>query len=432
MAREHARLSDRRARTAKPPKGVAKLMLADGGGLYVQVTVGGDGNIRRSWLFKYLSRSQRRTREMGLGSLHDVTLGEARDRAREYRKLLSEGIDPIEYRESRIAKTIAAATVTMTFDEAADLYIKQHRSGWKNPRHAAEWPSSLRSYASPVIGKMSVADITTAHISKVLDPIWLTKTVTAGRVRGRIESILGWATVKGYRTGDNPARWRGHLQNALPAPAKVKKVEHLASLPYAELPVFMTELRKHNSVSALALEFAILTCVRTADVQNAKHADINIATKVWTIPSFSKTAKEHRVPLSAAALAVLKKARAVTEGIGGDVGASPFVFPSDTSGVRLHKAAMLRLLEKMGRKDGMTIHGCRASFRTWAQEQTSFPWEVAEMALGHTVGTKVERAYARGDALKKRVAIMETWSQYLAKPLEGKVVTLHRKAQKED
>jgi hypothetical protein len=196
MAREHARLSDRRARTAKPPKGVAKLMLADGGGLYVQVTVGGDGNIRRSWLFKYLSRSQRRTREMGLGSLHDVTLGEARDRAREYRKLLSEGIDPIEYRESRIAKTIAAATVTMTFDEAADLYIKQHRSGWKNPRHAAEWPSSLRSYASPVIGKMSVADITTAHISKVLDPIWLTKTVTAGRVRGRIESIPGVATYK--------------------------------------------------------------------------------------------------------------------------------------------------------------------------------------------------------------------------------------------
>jgi len=212
MAREHARLSDRRARTAKPPKGKDKWLYADGGGLYVQVSLGDDGNVRRSWLFKYLSRSQRRTREMGLGSLHDVTLSEARERAREYRNLLSEGVDPIEHRDARIAKTIADATVVMTFDQAAELYIQQHRSGWTNATHAAEWPSSLQNYASPVIGKMSVADITTAHISKILGPIWATKATAAQRVRGRIESILGWATVKGYRTGDNPARWKGHLQ----------------------------------------------------------------------------------------------------------------------------------------------------------------------------------------------------------------------------
>jgi Phage integrase central domain/Arm DNA-binding domain len=260
MAREHARLSDRRARTAKPPKGKDKWLYADGGGLYVQVSLGDDGNVRRSWLFKYLSRSQRRTREMGLGSLHDVTLSEARERAREYRNLLSEGVDPIEHRDARIAKTIADATVVMTFDQAAELYIQQHRSGWTNATHAAEWPSSLQNYASPVIGKMSVADITTAHISKILDPIWATKATAAQRVRGRIESILGWgpsrdiALVIILRAGRD-------ICNALPAPNKVKKVEHLASLPYAELPAFMVELRKRNSVSALALEFSILTCM---------------------------------------------------------------------------------------------------------------------------------------------------------------------------
>lgn len=214
--------------------------------------------------------------------------------------------------------------------------------------------------------------------------------------------------------------------NALPAPNKVKKVEHLASLPYAELPAFMVELRKRNSVSALALEFSILTCVRVTDVRNAKYADVDHAARLWTIPSFSKTAKPHRVPLSTAALAVLKKARAITE-IGGKVGSSPFIFPNDTTGACLNKNTMRTLLDRMGRKGAMTIHGCRASFRTWAMEQTNFPWEVAELSLGHTVGSKVEQAYARGDALKKRVAIMETWSQYLAKPMEGKVVTLHRK-----
>jgi integrase len=425
MAREHARLSDRKARTAKPPKGKTKWLYADGGGLYLQVSLGDDDNVRRSWLFKYVSRSQRRTREMGLGSLHDVTLAEAREKAREYRKLLSEGIDPIEHRDARIAKTIAASASVLTFDEAAGLYIQQHRSGWNNPRHAAEWPSSLGKYASPVIGKMSVADITTAHISRILDPIWPTKTVTAQRVRGRIESVLAWCTVKGYRTGDNPARWRGHLQNALPAPTKVRKVEHLPALPYQELPAFVAELRKRDSISALALEFAILTCVRSFDVRDAKHADIDYAARLWTIPAFTKTAKEHRVPLSTAALAVLKKARAITKEIGGDVAKSQFIFPSDTTGASLNKSTMLRLLERMGRKGAMTTHGCRASFRTWAQEQTNFPWEVAEMALGHTVGTKVERAYARGDALKKRTAIMEAWAQFCAKPQEpGKVIQL--------
>jgi integrase len=237
--------------------------------------------------------------------------------------------------------------------------------------------------------------------------------------------ILSWATTSKFRSGDNPARWRDHLDNLLAAPSKVRKVKHQTALPYADMPAFMVELRQRNGMAALALEFTILTCVRTVDVRNARRQDIDLAKGMWTIPALSKTAREHRVPLSTAAIAAFDKARKIARDVGGDVGESEFAFPNDVTGARLSENAMLAVLDRMGRGEVMTTHGCRSSFRTWAQEQTNFPWELAEMSLGHTVGDKVERAYARGDAFKKRIAIMQAWAEFLAKSKQSdKVIPL--------
>jgi integrase len=392
----------------------------DGGNLYLQVSVGPAGNLRRSWIFRYQLKG-RKPRDMGLGPISDVTLVEAREIARQYRKLVKEGVDPIEERNARIARNLAANATVMTFDQAAESYMRQHRAGW-TPDHAAQWASSLKTHVSPVIGKMSVADINTTHVMKVLEPLWREKTETASRVRGRVESVLGWATVSGYRAGDNPARWRGHLGNLLARRSKVRAVKHHPALAYAEMSDFMQELRARRGMAALALEFAVLTCVRSADVFNARHADIDRTSRTWTIPAFSKTGKPHRVPLSAAALAAFDKARKIVTEIGGRVGGSEFAFPNDVTGARLSQNAMLHVLNRMGRAGVMTTHGCRASFRTWAQERTNFAWELAEMALGHQVGDVVERAYARGDAFKKRVAIMEAWANFLATPTQPATV----------
>jgi integrase len=436
MARELARLSDRTIRTAKPKgnttrgdnKGRARdaVMLCDGGGLYCQITLGAEQNVRRSWIFRYRRRGER-VRDMGLGSLNDIGLAEAREIARRYRILVKEGKDPIRERDAEIARNLAASAVVKSFDEAAKDYIAQHRAGWKNPTHAAQWPASLKTYASPHIGKMSVADIDTPHVLKVLNPIWHSKPDTAKRVRGRIEAVLGWAKIQGYRTGDNPARWNDHLKNALPAPSAVRKVKHQAALAYTEMPTFLADLRERKGMSALALEFTILTAVRTADVRKAKREQINRSARMWVIPEFTKTGLEHRVPLSDAALAIIDKVEKIARDIGGDVGKSEFLFPNDVTGVALSSNAMLAVLERMGRKGAMTTHGCRATFRTWAQEKTNFPWELCELSLGHKVGTKVELAYARGDALKKRFAIMQQWANFCAKPSKsGKVVNFER------
>ena len=396
-------------------------MHCDGGNLYLQVSVGPEDNRRRSWIFRYQLRG-RKPRDAGLGSINDVTLAEARETARHYRKLVKEGIDPIAERDARVAKNLAVSATVMTFDQAAESYMRQHRAGW-SPDHAAQWASSLKSHVVPVIGRMSVSDITTTHIMKVLEPMWLDKVVTGERVRGRIEAVLGWAAVSGYRTGDNPARWRGHLDNLLAARSKVRAVRHHPALPYVEMPAFLQELRARRGMAALALEFAVLTCVRSADVFNAKHADIDRTSRTWTISAFSKTGVPHRVPLSTAAFAAYDKARKIVAEIGGKVARSEFAFPNDVTGARLSQNAMLHVLTRMGRGGVVTTHGCRASFRTWAQEQTNFPWELAEMSLGHKVATPVERAYARGDAFNKRVNIMQAWSDFLDRPRQaGKVV----------
>lgn len=401
----------------------------DGGNLYLQVTAGAKGNRRLSWIFRYALKGKRRPRDMGLGSVNDISLAEARETATNYRKLAKQGIDPISSRNAKVAKNLAANVATMTFDEAAKIYIRQHRTAWKSEVHAAQWAATLRDHVSPKIGKMSVADIEVAHVMAVLNPIWLEKPETASRVRGRIEAVLGWATVSGYRKGENPARWRDHLDNLLPAKTKVRAVKHQISLPYSDMPAFMAELRQRQGMAALALEFAILTCVRTADVRNAKHGDIDRVGRIWIIPALSKTAAEHKVPLSTAALAAFDRARAIAKEIGGKVGRSEYVFPNDVTGARLSENAMLAVIERMGRKGDATTHGFRSTFRTWAQEQTNFPWELAEMSLGHKVGSKVERAYARGDAFKKRVAIMQAWSNFCDRPADGDrvVVSIQKK-----
>jgi integrase len=434
MARAVERLSEIKVRHAKP-SGKTKtgarrtsLMLCDGGGLYLQATLGSEGNVRRSWIFRY-KRPGHPTRDMGIGSLNDIGLAEAREMARECRKRVKEGFDPIKDRNERIARNLAASAAVLTFDEAAESYIRQHRATWTNPVHAAQWPSTLKAYASPIIGKLPVSEITTQHVVKLLEKIWQEKPETASRVRGRIESVLGWATVSGYRTGDNPARWRGHLDKLLPSRRKVQKVQHQTSLPYAEMPAFMAELRQRRAIAALALEFTILTCVRTADVGQAKWGQIDRKQRVWIIPELSKTHREHRVPLSDAALNVLDKAEEITRGIDSAVEQSEYLFPNDVTGAALSDNALLKLIERMGRKGAMTTHGCRATFRTWAQECTNFPWEVAEMSLGHTVGSRVERAYARGTALQKRKAIMQAWADFCARPTSsGTVVPLQRAA----
>ncbi|MCW5686317.1 MAG: integrase arm-type DNA-binding domain-containing protein [Pseudolabrys sp.] len=431
MARAIERLSEAKIRNAKPVgrsdrgKPRTSVMLCDGGGLYLQATLGREGNVRRSWIFRY-KRPGYPSRDMGLGSFNDIGLAEAREMARECRKLVKEGLDPIEHRNTRVARNLAASSTAMTFAEAAETYIRQHRAAWKNAVHAAQWPASLKTYVFPIIGKLPVSEVSTPHVIKVLERIWHEKPETASRIRGRIESILGWATVSGHRDGDNPARWRGHLDKRLPSRTKVRQVRHQKSLPYTEMPAFMVDLRQRRAIAALALEFAILTCVRTSDVRKGKWAQIDRAQRIWTIPELSKIHREHRVPLSRAALTVLDKAQQITREIGGHVAQSEYLFPNDLTGASLSENALLALLQRMGRKGMMTTHGCRATFRTWAQERTNFPWEIAELSLGHTVGTKVERAYARGDALQKRIAIMQAWADFCARPQPSHtVVALH-------
>jgi integrase len=401
-------------------------MHSDGGNLFMQIRTDADGNVHgRSWIFRF--QRGERVRDMGLGSVATITLNEAREIARQQRKLLLEGLDPIEVRNARVAKNLAATATVMTFDQAAESCMRQRRAGWKNLVHSRQWTSSLKTYVSPLIGALPVQAIDTALVMKVIEPLWTAKPETASRLRNRIEIVLDWAAAAGHRSSENPnpARWKGHIANLLPARRKVATVRHMPALPYSEMPAFIAELRGRHGMGALGLEFAVLTAVRTKDVLAAKHADIDCSAHTWTIRAFSKTGKEHRVPLSTAAQAVFDKARKITTQIGGDVARSEFAFPNDITGAKLSVNAMSQVLTRMKRRGSMTVHGARASFRTWAQEATSFPWELSEMALGHRVGSAVERAYARGDAFKKRVAIMQAWADFIGKPQQpGKVVPL--------
>ena len=392
-------------------------MYADGGGLYLRVTDDGTKN----WVFRFMLNGK--ARWMGMGALHTIGLSEARNRAAVYRMQRHDGVDPIDARRGERMQTRLNDAKAITFADCAARYIAGHRAGWRSDKHAAQWQATLKNYAEPVIGRLSVQDIDTALVLKVIEPIWTVMPETAGRVRGRIESILDWAKARGYRAGENPARWRGHLDKVLPALSKVRRVAHHAALPYVELPGFLVALREQGGIAASALEFTILTAARTGETIGARWSEINAHEKVWIVPAArTKSAKEHRVPLTDRTLAILDEMKPLRHANDADA----FIFPGGKAGRPLSNMAFLMLLRRMGRDD-LTAHGFRSSFRDWAAERTNFQSEVAEMALAHVVANKVEAAYRRGDLFEKRRRLMDAWAEFLAKaPADGKVVSLRR------
>lgn len=388
----------------------------DGLGLWLQVSKEGG----KSWLFRFMLDGK--ARMMGLGRYGDISLEEAREKARECRKLLLEGNDPIEKRESNRMLDRLARTKVLAFDECAAAYIEANRAGWKNDKHASQWESTLNTYASPIIGKLPVASIDTGLVLKVLEPIWTTKAETASRLRGRIESVLGWATVRGYRSGDNPAQWKNHLDTQLPPRSKVAKVKHHPALPHNEIGAFVASLHAQAGIAARALEFTILTSARTNEVIGATWPEFDLEAGVWTIPAERmKAKKEHRVPLSARTVDLAKEMLPLASD-GGPV------FPAP-KGKALSNMAMLAVLKRMGRTD-LTVHGFRSTFRDWAGETTAYPREVIEHALAHQLKDKAEAAYARGTLFEKRRRLMDDWAKYCrtAKKAEGaKVVPIGKK-----
>lgn len=375
----------------------------DGAGLYLQVTRASPGAAAsKSWILRFALNKH--SREMGLGSLANVSLAEARTRAAELRRQLHEGKDPIAARHAARAIDSALSNAAMSFDACAAAYIAAHRDAWRNAKHAAQWENTLARYASPVIGALPVAVVELSHVMRILEPIWRTKTETAVSLRGRIESVLAWAAVRGYRRGDNPARWRGHLDQLLAMPSKVNRREHHASLPYLSMARFMSALRQQTGTGARALEFVILTAARSGEVRGATWGEVDLNGRVWVVPaSRMKSGREHRVPLSRAAIALL------TSGGSGQV--ADLLFPAPRGGP-LSDMTLTAVMRRM--RVEAVPHGFRSTFRDWCAECTDCPREVAEMALAHAIGDKVEAAYRRGDLFEKRAALMNLWGDYCA------------------
>jgi integrase len=391
-------------------------MHADGLGLYLAVSTSGSA----SWIYRY--KLNKHSHDMGLGSLDQLTLAEARELADITRRKVRDGKDPIQERKSAKLADSLNRSKSLTFRECALAYIQAHQAGWSNAVHAKQWPTSLERYAYLAIGDLPTDAIDLGLVLKVLEPIWSTKPETASRVRGRIESVLDWATVRGYRTGENPARWRGHLENLLPKKTKVRAVDHHAALPYSEIAAFMVELRQREGIAARALEFAILTAARAGEVGGARWNEIEMASRLWLVPaSRMKARKDHRVPLCDEAMAILERMTEIRQG--------DLIFPS-RYGRSLGAFRMLLVAQKIAGPH-VTTHGFRSTFRDWCAERSSFPHEVAEMALGHTVGDAVERAYRRGDLFEKRRQLAEAWARYCATPqAEARVVSIRGVAAK--
>lgn len=383
---------------------------ADGGGLHLLVKESG----ARSWVFRFMLNGK--SRDLGLSRCPEavallrtsgepeLTLAQARDIAAIYRLKVRAGIDPLEEREQEEAARAAAAELakirSVTFRSAAKTYIEANEPNWKNPKHRKQWPNTLEAYVYPVIGDTPVSDVKTEQVLEILEPLWKSKPETASRVRGRIETILDAAKARGHRQGENPARWRGHLAQILPRRSRLTRGHH-AAMPYEKVPEFLERLRSRAAVAALALEFTILTAARSGEVIGATWAEIDLNKAVWVIPAARmKAGREHRVPLSARAVEILK----TVEPLG-----SEWLFPS-TRGGRLSGMAMAMLLRRM--KVEVTVHGFRSSFRDWAAECTTYAHEVAEMALAHTIDNKVEAAYRRGDMFEKRRRLMDEWDAY--------------------
>lgn len=354
----------------------------------------------RSWILRVLVAGKRR--DIGLGGYPAVGLADAREAARAARAKIRNGVDPIAERKALRAALQAERLSAWTFRQCADAYIAAKESEWKNLKHGSQWRNTLDTYVHPKLGQMLVRDVGQEHVLTVLEPIWKTKTETATRVRGRIESILDWATVRKYRRGDNPARWKGHLDVLLPAPEKVTKTEHHAALPYSEIGAFVAELRQQEGLGARALEFTILTAARSGEVRGATLDEINLDKGVWTIPAGRmKAGKEHQIPLSQDAIALIRSVSRID--------GSNLLFPN-TRGMPLSDMTLSAVLRRMGRD--FTVHGMRSTFRDWAGETTAYPREVIEHALAHQLKDKAEAAYARGTLFDKRRRLMADWAKF--------------------
>ncbi|MGG7603564.1 tyrosine-type recombinase/integrase [Massilia sp. BKSP1R2A-1] len=410
MARTIERLTAAAVSRAKEPG-----YYPDGGGLYLQVSSSGT----KSWIFRY-SRGGKE-RHMGLGPFHTIGLAQAREYARGHRATLLAGGDPLELKKGEQLAGQLERAKSMTFDDCAASYIATHRGSWKNQKHAAQWESTLATYASPIIGSLPVASVDTPLVVKVLQPIWQEKTETATRLRARIENILDWATVSHFRTGDNPARWRGHLDNLLADPSRVARVVHHAALPWQEVGAFMVDLRQREGVAARAVEFGILTAARSGEIRGAKWSEVDLDAAVWTVPAERmKAGREHRVPLSTAALALLRAMPELGE----------HIFPGQRGDAPLSDMSLTAVLRRMDRKE-ITVHGFRSTFRDWCAESVgnSFPREVCEHALAHSLPDKVEAAYRRGDLIEKRKVLMQVWADYCGqRPTFATVTTLNRES----
>lgn len=373
---------------------------ADGGGLHLLVKESG----AKSWVYRFTLNGK--SRDVGLGSADKdgVSLADARDARGALRIKVKTGIDPIAERERQAAEAKAAVEAAkiaaVTFKSAAGTYLATNEGSWRNDKHRQQWHNTLATYVYPVIGDLSVQDVSTEHVLKILEPIWKSKAETAGRVRGRIETILDAAKARGHRYGENPARWRGHIAQILPARARLARGHHKA-MPYGDIPAFLSRLRTREAMAALALEFTILTAARTGEVIGATWDEVDLEKGMWTIPaSRMKAGKEHRAPLSARAIEILNATKEMQKAS---------LFPAARGG-KLSGMAMSMLLRRM--KVEVTVHGFRSAFRDWAAECTGYSHEVAEMTLAHTIGNKVERAYRRGDLFEKRRQMMDDWAEY--------------------
>lgn len=377
---------------------------ADGGNLYLLVR-----DTSKSWVFRFTSPTGER-RRMGLGPLHAVSLSEARKRAAELREQLrhpSTPTDPLAARQgAKLAQRIGKQR-SKTFEACATAYIEAHQSEWKNSKHEQQWTNTLTQYAYPVFGDIPASEIDEALILNVLTPIWNEKTETAKRLRGRIESVLDWATFNKFREGENPARWKGHLEHSLAKPSKVSKVKHHAAMPYQDLPGFMKEIRERSGMGAKALELLILTGCRSGEIRGAVWSEIDLDNNVWIIPAHRmKMAQEHRVPLSEPAVTLLTVLPRIED--------TDLVFPSSKPRTPLSDMTLTAVLRRCGGED-FTVHGFRSSFRDWLAETTNYPNEACELALAHKISNKVEAAYRRGDMLDKRFLMMDEWANYCSK-----------------
>lgn len=424
-----AKISAIQVKAAKHPGGGRKgpFLISDGSGLYLQITESGT----KSWLLRFMLHGK--SRNMGLGSCDlgsgGVSLAEARQMVVQAKALLRQGLDPIEARNANI-KTQQAAKLeeqakSITFEYAAQEYINAQKAAWSNSKHRAQWLSTLKTYAFPVIGHKAASEIDADAVEAILKPIWLEIPETASRLRGRIEAVLDFAKAKGWRSGDNPARWKESLKHRLPPTSKVRRIKHYPALPWSRMPEFMIELKSHEGISVRALEFVILNACRSGEARGAKWNEIDLAARIWTIPAERmKSRREHRIPLSGPAMSVLKELLPFKRG------PNSYLFPSNKSGKMLTDMALSMLVRGMNEVKTsasppwvdlkgvpVVVHGFRSTFRDWAEEATSTPHAVSEAALAHVVGDKVEAAYRRSDLFEKRRELMDGWAQHCMKKI---------------